>query len=161
MKLTHEEEKAFIDVFGEVTQLKSDEVNLRDRILKPFLLLMLIFVATLMYIDVFRAEVIQHYSYIYSITETDAVLLLRAKAMISLICVGTFVGVFVYGKGITMISLGFLIVLLNGFLDDFTARLATAGVVFDMKMNVILSFRLAMIAILGRISYICINRKSI
>ena len=60
-----------------------------------------------------------------------------------------------------MISLGFLIVLLNGFLDDFTARLATADAVLDVKMNVILSFRLAMIAILGRISYLCINRKSI
>ena len=56
MKLTYEEEKAFIDVFGEVTKLKSDEVNLRDRTLKPFLLLMLIFVATFIYIDVFRAE---------------------------------------------------------------------------------------------------------
>ena len=161
MKLTYEEEKAFIDVFGEVTKLKSDEVNLRDRTFKPFLLLMLIFVATFIYIHIFRAEVIQHYSHIYGITDIQAASLLRSRAMISLNCVGIFTGVFVYGKGITMISLGFLIVLLNGFLDDFTARLATAGAVLDVKMNVILSFRLAMIAILGRISYLCINRKSI
>ena len=103
---------------------------------------------------------ILHYTFIYDISQTKAEAMLRSKALISLIATGFFTATFVYGKGITMVSFGLLFIIMNGLVDDFTARLAMPGALMDMQMNIILCFRLSMIALLGRISYICIFRKA-
>ena len=159
MKLTDEETNAFIDLFDTPNQDKVAGDSLRGQTYKLFLLLMLLMTVCFLYIQTIRSEVILHYTLIYDISHVKAEAMLRSKALISLIATGFFTFTFVYGKGITMVSFGLLFVIMNGLVDDFTARLATPSALMDMQMNVILCFRLSMIAILGRISYVCIFRK--
>ena len=58
-----------------------------------------------------------------------------------------------------MVSLVFLMLITNGFFDDFTARLATPGAMNVMSMNVLALLRAAMITLVARISYICVMRS--
>ena len=160
MKLTDQETNAFLDLFDTPNEVKLAEVSLRQRTFKLYFLLILVMTACFVYIQTCRSEVILHYTVIYDISQVKAESMLRSKALISLIATGFFTFTFVYGKGITMVSFGLLFVIMNGLVDDFTARLATPGALLDMQMNIILCFRLSMIAILGRISYICIFRKT-
>ena len=160
MKLTDQETNAFLDLFETPNEVKLAEVSLRQRTFKLFFLLILVMTACFVYIQTIRSEVILHYTLIYDISQTKAEAMLRSKALISLIATGFFTFTFVYGKGITMVSFGLLFIIMNGLVDDFTARLAMPGALLDMQMNIILCFRLSLIAILGRISYVCIFRKT-
>ena len=160
MKLTDQETNAFLDLFDTPNAVKLVEFSLRKRTYKLYLLLMLVMTVCFLYIQTVRSEVILHYTLIYDISQTKAEAMLRSKALISLIATGFFTATFVYGKGITMVSFGLLFIIMNGLVDDFTARLAMPGALMDMQMNIILCFRLSMIALLGRISYICIFRKT-
>ena len=160
MKLTDQETNAFLDLFDTPNEVKLAEVSLRQRTYKLYFLLMLVMTACFLYIQTIRSEVIAHYTLIYDISQVKAEGMLRSKALISLIATGFFTFTFVYGKGITMVSFGLLFVIMNGLVDDFTARLAMPGALMDMKMNMILCFRLSIIAIVGRISYVCIFRKT-
>ena len=158
MKLTDEERNALIDDFVTFSDDNVYGTNLRAKTWKLYLSLMLVMTVCFLYIQAVRPEVILHYSLIYDISQAQAEAMLRSKALISLIATGIFTITFVYGKGITMVSLGVLFVIMNGFVDDFTARLATSGAIMDMQMNIIMGLRLSLIAILGRISYLCIFR---
>lgn len=160
MKLTDQETNAFLDLFDAPNEVKLAEVSLRQRTFKLYFLLILVMTACFVYIQTIRSEVIVHYTLIYDISQVKAESMLRSKALISLIATGFFTFAFVYGKGITMFSFGLLFVIMNGLVDDFTARLAMPGALLDMQMNIILCFRLFMIAIVGRISYVCIFRKT-
>ena len=160
MKLTDQETNAFLDLFDTPNEVKLAEVSLRQRTFKLFFLLILVMTACFVYIQSIRSEVILHYTLIYDISQTKAEAMLRSKALISLIATGFFTATFVYGKGITMVSFGLLFIIMNGLVDDFTARLAMPGALLDMQMNIILCFRLSLIAIVGRISYVCIFRKT-
>ena len=160
MKLTDEETNAFLGLFDMPNEDKVAGVSLRGQTYKLYLLLMLVMTVCFVYIQTIRTEVILHYSLVYDISQVKAEAMLRSKALLSLIATGFFTFTIVYGKGITMISFGLLFVFMNGLVDDFTARLATPSNLMDMQMNIILCFRLSMIAILGRITYVCIFRKT-
>jgi len=159
-QVTDEETNAFIGLFDMPNEDKVAGVSLREQTYKLYLLLMLVMTVCFLYIQTIRSEVFLHYTLIYDISQTKAQAMLRSKVLISLIATGFFTATFVYGKGITMVSFGLLFIIMNGLVHDFTARLATPSALMDTKMNIILCFRLSMIAILGRITYICIFRKT-
>ena len=161
MNISDEERDALLGAFTDFSNDTDHQISLKQRVLKPYLGLMMLFITLFIYVQVVRIDAVTHYALIYNLSIEQADALIKSKAIISLLGVVVFSVVFLLGKGITMFSLTLLVVFLSGFIDDITARLATLNAIQDMTMNVILVLRLAIIAALARISYLCIFRENV
>ena len=158
--ISDEERDALLGAFTDFSTDTDHQISLKQRVLKPYFGLMMLFITLFIYVQVFRIDAVTHYALIYNLSMEQADALIKSKAIISLLGVVVFSVVFLLGKAITMFSLTLLVVFLSGFIDDITARLATFNAIQDMTMNVILVLRLAIIAALARISYLCIFRDN-
>ena len=158
MQLTDDEKDALLGVFTIEDNQPTERKMLRERVLPYYIAIIILLVITFSYIQLMRPEIITHYMWINSFTASKAEMFIFAKALI------TFTGVLLIsvavalGKGLTMVSLLFLLMITNGFVEDITARLATPNAIFDMKMNVITILRLTLIGVVSRVSYLCIFR---
>ena len=160
MNISDEERDAVLGAFTDFSTDTDHQISLKQRVLKIYLGLMMLFITLFIYVQVFRIVAVMHYALIYNLSMEQADALIKSKAIISLLGVVVFSVVFLLGKAITMFSLTLLVVFLSGFIDDITARLVTFNAIQDMTMNVILVLRLAIIAALARISYLCIFRDN-
>lgn len=161
MNISDEERDALLGAFTDFSTDTDHQISLKQSVLKPYLGLMMVFITLFIYVQVFRIDAVTHYAWIYNVSMEQADAMIMSKAIISLVGIVVFSVVWLLGKGITMFSLTLLVVFLNGFIDDTSARLATFNAIQDMTMNVILLLRLALIAALARISYLCIFRDNV
>ena len=119
---------------------------------------MLLFIIAFIVVQIFKSTAIEHYTLIHHLNLRDAEALIKSKAIMSLMGLISLAVVYLLGKGFTMVSLVFLMLITNGFFDDFTARLSTPGAIEVMSMNVLGLLRICMIIVVARISYVSIMR---
>lgn len=161
LSLSDEERDALLSVFESPSETPLDNQNLMGKITPYYIALLSVLILLFTYIQLIKPSAIEHYSLIHQISALEAKMLLKSKAIITLIGVSLLTITYVIGRGVTMMSIIFLLILTNGFIDDFTARLATQNSLSEMPMNVITVFRIALIGIVSRIAYICIMRTHI
>ena len=159
MKISDQERDAFLSGFEEVDISDKPEESFRRGVMFLLSLLVILAIISFVFVQLVRPQAVEHYQLIYDVSHAKADMMLRSKALIGMFSICTFTVVFVLGRGMTMFSIGLLVVLMNGLQADLGARLGTPGAITDMNMNIILLLRLAMIAIAGRISYLCLTRN--
>ena len=152
--LNQVEKDAFLNAFD-----LPPDVSLRKTVTPHYIVLMLLFISAFTVVQIFKSTAIEHYSLIHHLNLRDAEALIRSKAIISFMGLISLAVVYLLGKGFTMMSLVFLMLLTNGFFDDFTARLATPGAIEVMSMNLLGLLRIGMIIVVARVSYISMMRS--
>ena len=148
------EKDAFLNAFD-----IPPDVSLKKILTPYYIALMLLFVIAFTVVQIFKSTVIEHYSLIHHLNLSDAEALIRSKAIMSFIGLISLAVVYLLGKGFTMVSLVFLMLITNGFFDDFTARLSTPGALEVMSMNLLGLLRIGMIIVVARISYVSLMRS--
>ena len=152
--LNQVEKDAFLNAFD-----LSPDVSMKKIVTPYYIVLMLLFVIAFTVVQIFKSTAIEHYSLIYHLNLSDAEALIRSKAIMSLMGLISLSVVYLLGKGFTMVSLVFLMLITNGFFDDFTARLSTPGAIEVMSMNLLGLLRIGMIIVIARISYVSLMRS--
>ena len=152
--LSQAEKDAFLNALD-----SPSDVSLKKIVTPYYIVLMLLFISAFTVIQFFKSTAIEHYCLIHHLNLKDAEAFLRSKPIMSLIGLISLAVAYLLGQGFTMVSLVFLMLITNGFFDDFTARLATPGAMNVMSMNVLALLRAAMITVVARISYICVMRS--
>ena len=152
--LNQVEKDAFLNAFD-----IPPDVSLKKIVTPYYIALMLLFVIAFTVVQIFKSTAIEHYSLIYHLNLSDAEALIRSKAIMSLMGLISLSVVYLLGKGFTMVSLVFLMLITNGFFDDFTARLSTPGAIEVMSMNLLGLLRIGMIIVIARISYVSLMRS--
>lgn len=151
--LNQVEKDAFLNAFDHTS-----DVSLKKIVTPHYIVLMLLFIIAFIVVQIFKSTAIEHYTLIHHLNLRDAEALIKSKAIMSLMGLITLAVVYLLGKGFTMVSLVFLMLITNGFFDDFTARLSTPGAIEVMSMNVLGLLRICMIIVVARISYVSIMR---
>ena len=151
--LNQVEKDAFLNAFDHLS-----DVSLKKIVTPHYIVLMLLFIIAFIVVQIFKSTAIEHYSLIHHLNLRDAEALIKSKAIMSLMGLISLAVVYLLGKGFTMVSLVFLMLITNGFFDDFTARLSTPGAIEVMSMNVLGLLRICMIIVVARISYVSIMR---
>lgn len=152
--LNQVEKDAFLNAFD-----IPPDVSLKKIVTPYYIALMLLFIIAFTVVQIFKSTAIEHYSLIYHLNLSDAEALIRSKAIMSLMGLISLSVVYLLGKGFTMVSLVFLMLITNGFFDDFTARLSTPGAIEVMSMNLLGLLRIGMIIVIARISYVSLMRS--
>ena len=152
--LNQVEKDAFLNAFD-----IPPAVSLKKTVTPYYIILMLLFISAFTVVQIFKSTAIEHYSLIHHINLRDAEALIRSKAILSFMGLISLAVVYLLGKGFTMVSLVFLMLITNGFFDDFTARLATPGAIEVMSMNLLGLLRIGMIIVVARISYVSLMRS--
>ena len=152
--LNQVEKDAFLNAFD-----IPPDVSLKKIVTPYYIALMLLFVIAFTVVQIFKSTAIEHYSLIHHLNLSDAEALIRSKAIMSFIGLTSLAIVYLLGKGFTMVSLVFLMLITNGFFDDFTARLSTPGALEVMSMNLLGLLRIGMIIVVARISYVSLMRS--
>lgn len=135
------------------------DVSLKKILTPYYIALMLLFIIAFTIVQIFKSTAIEHYSLIHHLNLSDAEELIRSKAVMSFMGLISLAVVYLLGKGFTMVSLVFLMLITNGFFDDFTARLSTPGALEVMSMNLLGLLRIGMIIVVARISYVSLMRS--
>lgn len=148
------EKDAFLNAFD-----IPPDVSLKKIVTPYYIVLMLLFIIAFTVVQIFKSTAIEHYSLIHHLNLSDAEALIRSKAIMSFIGLISLAVVYLLGKGFTMVSLVFLMLITNGFFDDFTARLSTPGALEVMSMNLLGLLRIGMIIVVARISYVSLMRS--
>ena len=151
--LNQVEKDAFLNAFD-----YPSDVSLKKIVTPHYIVLMLLFIIAFIVVQIFKSTAIEHYTIIHHLNLRDAEALIKSKAIMSLMGLISLAVVYLLGKGFTMVSLVFLMLITNGFFDDFTARLSTPGAIEVMSMNVLGLLRICMIIVVARISYVSIMR---
>ena len=151
--LNQVEKDAFLNAFDHPS-----DVSLKKIVTPHYIVLMLLFIIAFIVVQIFKSTAIEHYTLIHHLNLRDAEALIKSKAIMSLMGLISLAVVYLLGKGFTMVSLVFLMLITNGFFDDFTARLSTPGAIEVMSMNVLGLLRICMIIVVARISYVSIMR---
>ena len=148
------EKDAFLNAFD----IPAD-VSLKKIVTPYYIVLMLLFIIAFTVVQIFKSTAIEHYSLIHHLNLSDAEALIRSKAIMSFMGLISLAVVYLLGKGFTMVSLVFLMLITNGFFDDFTARLSTPGALEVMSMNFLGLLRIGMIIVVARTSYVSMMRS--
>ena len=157
MSVSDEEKEALLGAFEALHDETKTNRSLKKIITVPYIYLMVTFVCLLTYTQIFRVEVVQHYTLIHDLSLYESDMLIRVKGLIGLLGVGLFTLSFCLERGLAVTGLILLTVLIHGFFDDVTARMVTPGAMQDLTMNGIMLLRLALIATLARITQICLR----
>ena len=152
--LNQVEKDAFLNAFDH-----APDVSLKKILTPHYIVLMLLFISAFTVVQIFKSIVIEHYSFIHHLNLRDAEALIRSKAIMSFMGLISLAAVYLLGKGFTMMSLVFLMLITNGFFDDFTARLSTPGALEVMSMNFLGLLRIGMIIVVARLSYVSMMRS--
>lgn len=152
--LNQGEKDAFLNAFD-----IPPDVSLKKIVTPYYIALMLLFIIAFTVVQIFKSTTIEHYSLIHHLNLSDAEALIRSKAIMSFMGLISLAVAYLLGKGFTMVSLVFLMLITNGFFDDFTARLSTPGALEVMSMNLLGLLRIGMIIVVARISYVSLMRS--
>jgi hypothetical protein len=152
--LNQVEKDAFLNAFDH-----PPDVSLRKIVTPHYIVLMLLFISAFTVVQIFKSIAIEHYSLIHHLNLRDAEALIRSKAIMSFMGLISLAVVYLLGKGFTMMSFVFLMLITNGFFDDFTARLSTPGALEVMSMNLLGLLRIGMVIVIARISYVSMMRS--
>ena len=99
MNISDEERDALLGAFTDFSNDTDHQISLKQRVLKPYLGLMLLFITLFIYVQVVRIDAVTHYAFIYSLSMEQADALIKSKAIISLLGVVVFSAVFLLEAG--------------------------------------------------------------